>query len=1531
MSSNFISLTSDCLTINTREYVTQLSYSSSRIRQDKRIEDDMKQEYSGRELYEMLQNADDEGSPKVEIVLTDDDRLHIRNWGNRPFTEGGLLSIMRSFLSTKTGDDYKNAAIKPIGNKGLGFRSLLNWSDEITIHSNGVKCSFSKDIAEKAWNDIKNTGLKNGALSKEDLTAFEGSDKKLPIPILSIPCVERDDLTSPEPPHCTTDIEVHCKDKLIVQDVEQKLTTLPCSVLLFLRNIKEVTIDCRGSKRHLLAKSESLDRYQKVIIQENERNIEFIVSKFKKEGDYEVGIAYPMDKAYASSVLYSYFPTQVQLSSPGIYHGTFSLNASRNHLVKSDKNDEVLAKMGELATELASYLANKNLLTGKWDAVELINLQKTETDAAMLAPLADKIKKGVYSAGIFPSVSSNYLTLENSVWIGEKMAKWLQDHIPYQANLSAHLICYDGDLFSQDRILGSIIRDKLIKCLDEHRDHLKIIAETPMELGARAALIDAIVEIGECEQKISILVDNQNRIITADKSASIYVLNMAGNTDIPECLSIKAVSSDLVKFLQSKWALKTLRDVTDRLDKITYASDGDISAIRRRIESWSSSEMDIDGMRLVFKWLYKNHNDWTSFSSNLHLFNRKRERRPACSLILGQTESSSDAISSILSKIEDEWFIIDSIQDWVNTLGAESENEATEFILKIMGVSRLVPVDHLFYGENNEDFFNEVRDENNRKQIPNWYCNNFGDSNRISKEYNYSFVPIERYFENFTLSESVGLLMKDGRTYNNILDNNINLYFRKPKPESVLYSFAAYKIRSYEKFGPLQRHVINSTVFNADIDYNVLEAQFGLDKINVDPFLIILGSHKDASEFSIQQLFEFLSDKGDAKGVQKRYKELRESIRSKHLSEDELAEIRNKYITNVWAKKNGSVEWIPLEEVYYWDNDQLPRKVLDSLPKLEIGTRVGEESVKQIFGVKLAKDIKISFNHTSINKDLTSDLKRFLSERLKYFLAYRICDDVKNNELIRSSLSALKQICNNLHVFNSAEYDLNGDWQQMEEGDILTSRNAQGNAGLHYYICSSQTCCSAAIKNPAFSENLNEVICMALKITGDAMANYFRNIITHDTSYIDYIREKDISLETWSLTLKNIGLSQTDQNFWRAYSANQENKLKIDLLSEHLLEQRTFILQTYPNLRIPENFTSIEDLNASELYELVKSTNFKNCSKLLNHSGLKEYYLQYFDSAQRKYAAKYGVIFYKNTQKEISNDKGNALKYIKNYRDRYRDLYSPLYQEKLENIKFDVLSNEDLDKIIIQLLEEKFGKLPNDVTEIIPTSIFPSYEKILAKYHMSEGTLSQEDALIGKFEGLEDLFKERLATYDNASSEVFEQQTNKEGTLLPIRIGRCHSIYRDNKVTTNATKNRTSDGYTSDKAKYQAGKKAEIATFEAMLNAKDKYDDVQGCSTILNKENGNDNLHYDIKYHRVGDLPASYRFLEVKSMSGDSIIMSNLEYEFAIANSEVYDFAIVHKNIISIIETPFGSARGKNKFQVQPESYIVNIEWEDQL
>lgn len=113
-----------------------------------------------------------------------------------------------------------------------------------------------------------------------------------------------------------------------------------------------------------------------------------------------------------------------------------------------------------------------------------------------------------------------------------------------------------------------------------------------------------------------------------------------------------------------------------------------------------------------------------------------------------------------------------------------------------------------------------------------------------------------------------------------------------------------------------------------------------------------------------------------------------------------------------------------------------------------------------------------------------------------------------------------------------------------------------------------------------------------------------------------------------------------------------------------------------------------------------------------------------------------------------------------------------------------------------------------------------------------------------------------------------------------------------------------SRGYTSENAKYRAGKKAEIATFKAM-KASSEFEDVYGWSTILNKEGGDDTLHYDITYRKKGSSKTDKRYLEVKAMNGNSIIMSWMEYQFANENCEQYDLAIFHDGKVSIIERPF--------------------------
>lgn len=377
-----------------------------------------------------------------------------------------------------------------------------------------------------------------------------------------------------------------------------------------------------------------------------------------------------------------------------------------------------------------------------------------------------------------------------------------------------------------------------------------------------------------------------------------------------------------------------------------------------------------------------------------------------------------------------------------------------------------------------------------------------------------------------------------------------------------------------------------------------------IDRITqINPLLVTLGAQTSIGSFSTEQLYELLSQKVDSTGIQKRYKELREAIRNKNEDESVLNEIRTKYLTHVWAREQGRLEWKSVGEVYYWDNDQLPQIILTTLPKLEIGNRVGEDSVSKIFGVKLAKNVDISFcNHVN-NEDLLRKMKTYLSERIKYFLASRIGDDIKNMGLIRQSVSALKGLCNNLHIYTSAQYKFNEDSHCMKEGDILTSFE---NDGMHFHICSSYPDCINAISDPVFCENLNETVCMALKVTSNTMANYFRNVITHDIRYVEYITKKDVTPEVWNLTLKSLGLSEYEQAFWKLYSDSQSTKIDLSQLTEHIANAREYICDIYPHLDFPETYTGIENLKPYEKYKLLLSMKVDDCS-ILGDDGLKDF------------------------------------------------------------------------------------------------------------------------------------------------------------------------------------------------------------------------------------------------------------------------------------------------------------------------------------
>ncbi|MBX6332521.1 MAG: hypothetical protein IRY91_11800 [Gemmatimonadaceae bacterium] len=82
-------------------------------------------DYHGREVLELLQNADDAGrgyGPNCVHMVLRPYGLCIGNTGT-PFSPRGVKSLVLSDSSPK-----REARTEYIGNRGLGFRSVLNWT-----------------------------------------------------------------------------------------------------------------------------------------------------------------------------------------------------------------------------------------------------------------------------------------------------------------------------------------------------------------------------------------------------------------------------------------------------------------------------------------------------------------------------------------------------------------------------------------------------------------------------------------------------------------------------------------------------------------------------------------------------------------------------------------------------------------------------------------------------------------------------------------------------------------------------------------------------------------------------------------------------------------------------------------------------------------------------------------------------------------------------------------------------------------------------------------------------------------------------------------------------------------------------------------------------------------------------------------------------------------------------------------------------------------------------------------------------------
>lgn len=291
---------------------------------------------AGRPLIELIQNADDAMQEvkgylkdrRVRIIL-EENRLIVANDG-APFIKEGVEAICNLDRSPK-----KNRRIT-IGNKGIGFKSVLSWTKIPFIYSNPYKFTFDRQKSAKEISESldREYGHENVPLMR---LPFEAGD-----PGNTIKNIFDDGFS--------TAIILSLRNKKVFTEIMEELKDFDPLTLLFLNAVLELKIldptfehtfsVIREEKEILIAVDGETKKY---IVFRDEKKVSPEISSSLPEDHIDlthsaISIALPENPLELYPMIFSYFPTTEPSPFPFFIHGDFILDAGRKHL-RGDVND----------------------------------------------------------------------------------------------------------------------------------------------------------------------------------------------------------------------------------------------------------------------------------------------------------------------------------------------------------------------------------------------------------------------------------------------------------------------------------------------------------------------------------------------------------------------------------------------------------------------------------------------------------------------------------------------------------------------------------------------------------------------------------------------------------------------------------------------------------------------------------------------------------------------------------------------------------------------------------------------------------------------------------------------------------------------------------------------------------------------------------------------------------------------------------------------------------------------------------------
>jgi hypothetical protein len=1473
------------------EQVSLYRNTPKRMISDYNIENQQIRDYNGRQLLELIQNADDEGADVVSLDFNSSSRiLTVSNSGDHGFSKAGYESLMLSNLSSKTKELY-------IGNKGLGFRSIINWSESVIVRSNSLDVKFSKKHATTLFENTFSVEVKNQLRDQQGL-----SEKEAPWAVLSVPeCNEAPKSI------WATQVIINFK-KNYKDDILKQMKSLKKETLLFLNHLTKLHLSIDGEVTDFILTKDD-NNYEisgeswKIYDTNKLLFPEGFQDKSKNEKQhYNLKIALPNRAlTFESKKLFSFFPTKIDLDFPFIIHGTFDLDSSRNQLNDTPKNRYVLEQLVELILHVAKDVSGKTVSWGPYQILSYHSKNSVLDDLDFYT----KIEQAKSELEIFPCIDGRYRKYGDYIYTeGNHFSELLID-TGAESFFPEVLIPID-DITAKDVELFPIT--EIEKYQTRVNEFSKYLIEYPID--KRVDFIREILTWNNGNLRFNLLTNRHGELIDGEEEEVFTPITSKINDVLfPSFVNIEFINHDLsnrlIKILNitSKERYRDLQRILKRVTNLRSYEPAELlskivrstnKVINRQGDKYKEQigEMTIC-LYLIYQQLGSNRGRFP-INVQVNLLNKIGSVKKSSDLHLSNSYPTGSIVEPIFSNVYDNKYFLARSEGF----GLEGEDiyELEEFF-KWLGVNSFVcyeqitndPLYSLHINKVNSvnargrlkldvigikpDLFNTIIKKCKAEQIVLWILND----------------PIIRGRIQLSDKDTVRYEVK-GDEY-----GSYKYLFPSITPYLVYQFYQSGFFNNFWISEDKVADVFNETAFDYESVY-----QYGYSKPDIDSILLKLGAKDNFNKLSMEHISNVLKRlpelRPNGNDTQKIYKLVLSHFRVHGEA------IRND--VTLFAKTKTKEKYYPQADIFYSDNIKLPSKIIEDKPILNFPKRSGSKQVSECFNVKNLNDIEIKVVDFQVVESLSGKFEKKMQRLKPYLLSYRFERIQASQKPKESNLITNKRIV----LCSKIECTSEGSQISLNDSDYILDQDT----GVFYIKINEGRTIEKIQRDSNFGDTFAEIICSIFAVNENK--SDFRNILRDDEQDVEHQIRNEMGSELLEEARKYLGVSDRFVSFWSSIFVNKgiSPLFDIDRANSYLLED-VFGLENNSILDIDYESFSLDSIE--KIIEIFTSLQI-GVSQFNEHSGYKmllaNWHYNKLTHVIRHLFKEFKFLLWKSAS---TNDNIEEAKCFLSNLHKYEHLNSwakTYANTHTENITLDHLT------VIKNQIESVFCIILHSVSEADINQADEYFQRNVSRLKISNySDLPQNICSLLYFDGYEDVVISFI--------EGINEEEDVEGAYSPEVI---ISPIPDS-VSKTVAVNGGGNGHTqgrggkfspkSDKGKRISGQRAEDIVFHSLV-AKYGEKHVDHCSLR------SDTFGYDIRYS--SDKGKTTKLVEVKRFSRDMFYLSQNEYRVANENRNDYQIFLVNEdNLISILDDiDFDDERN---LTIIPSEYKVFLKLKD--